>query len=472
MELTAREIAAITGGVMHAGDPEARVTSYTIDTRQLQPGAGFVALVATRDGHDFVADAFARGATVAIVTRDVDASVPERAAIVRVDDAFAALARLGGRARDSLTGATVVGITGSSGKTSTKDLTAAALAQKFSVHASPGSYNNEAGVPLTLLAAPRTVEAVVLEMGARKPGNIAELCAIARPGTGVITNIGLAHAEFLGDREGVARVKGELLEALDAGGLAVLDAGEDTTPALARRTAARVVLVGVEGGGGIESQSALDVFASAITLDADLRPTFVLRTAWGAGSVTLDVRGAHHVNNAALAAAVALASGVAFDDVAAGLASVAPAPWRMAVTRARSGALVIDDAYNANPASTAAALRALAHVATGGKRVAVLGEMLELGDHAGAEHAQIGALAADLGIDVLVAVGAGTAALAAAARETPTPVPRVITVADAETALRATREIVGADDAVLVKGSRRVGLERVAEGLRAGEVPA
>jgi UDP-N-acetylmuramoyl-tripeptide--D-alanyl-D-alanine ligase len=472
MELTAREIAAITGGAVHAGDPDASVTSYTIDTRDLQPGGCFVALVATRDGHDFVADAFARAGTVAVVTRDVDVSVPVGAAIVRVDTAFTALARLGSRARESLTGATVVGITGSSGKTSTKDLTEAALAQKFSVHASPGSYNNEAGVPLTLLAAPQTVEAVVLEMGARKPGNISELCAIARPGVGVITNIGLAHAEFLGDREGVARVKGELLEALDAGGLAVLDSGEDTTPVLARRTAARVVLVGVESARGTGTPPALDVLATGVTLDAELRPTFVLRTAWGSGPVTLNVRGAHHVHNASLAAAVALASGVAFEDVAAGLTSVAPAPWRMGVARARSGALVIDDAYNANPSSTAAALRALAHVATGGERVAVLGEMLELGDHADAEHARIGALAADLGIDVLVAVGAGTAALATAAREASRPVPRVIEVADAEAALTAARGIVGADDAVLVKGSRRIGLERVAEGLREGEVPA
>jgi UDP-N-acetylmuramoyl-tripeptide--D-alanyl-D-alanine ligase len=259
-----------------------------------------------------------------------------------------------------------------------------------------------------------------------------------------------------------------LLEALDAGGLAVLDAGDDTSAGLATRTAARVILVGVESEVG--EYGSLDVLATDVVLDAELRPAFTLRTAWGTGPVSLEVRGAHHVANASLAAAVALASGVAFDDVAASLASVAPAPGRMAVARARSGALVIDDAYNANPMSTAAALRALAHVAVQGRRVAVLGEMLELGEHGDAEHARIGALAAELGIDALVAVGDGAVTLAAAAHEAAAPVPRVLSVTDAVAALAVARELVGGEDAVLVKGSRRVGLELVAEGLRTGEV--
>jgi UDP-N-acetylmuramoyl-tripeptide--D-alanyl-D-alanine ligase len=469
MELTAGDIAGVVEGTVVSGDPGARATSFTIDSRTLQPGGCFVALVDARDGHDFVGDAFARGGTVAVVTRTVDVGVPDGAAVVRVPEAFGALARLGATARAAIAGAAVVGITGSSGKTSTKDLTAAALAPKLSVHASPGSYNNEAGVPLTLLAAPPAVDAVVLEMGARKPGNIADLCAIARPTVGVITNIGLAHVEFLGDRSGVAQVKGELLESLPGDGLAVLDAGDDATDALVERTEARVLLVAVRDAS--EQRGPLDVMATDIALDDDLRPSFTLHTSWGSGPVQLDLRGRHQVVNASLAAAVALASGVPFDDVVAGLATVEAAPSRMAVAHGRS-AVVIDDSYNANPASTAAALRALASVGVGGRRVAVLGEMRELGTHSEVEHARIGALAAQLSIDALVVVGAGAAPVAAGARSAAPPVAEVVEVDDAPSALATVRGMVGAGDAVLVKGSRLVGLEMVAAGLRDEEAPA
>jgi UDP-N-acetylmuramoyl-tripeptide--D-alanyl-D-alanine ligase len=207
MELSAAEVASITGGTVTAGDPDARATSFVIDSRVVEPGACFVALVAERDGHDYVPDAFARGAQVAVVTDDRDHGAPAGTAVVRVDTAFGALADLGRAARATLRDdVVVVGITGSAGKTSTKDLTAAALTPGYTLHASPGSYNNEAGVPLTLLSAPSSIEAVVLEMGARAHGDIAALCAVARPTVGIITNIGLAHAGTLGGREGVARV--------------------------------------------------------------------------------------------------------------------------------------------------------------------------------------------------------------------------------------------------------------------------
>ncbi len=379
MELSAGDIAKLTGGSVVAGDPEALATSFTIDSRALEPGACFVALVAERDGHDFVADAAVRGARVVLATRDVAA---DDIALVRVTDAFDALARLGRAARDALHDAVVVGITGSAGKTGTKDLVAAALAPEFAVHASPGSYNNEAGVPLTLLAAGPETEALVLEMGARAHGDIAALSAIARPTVGVITNIGLAHAGSLGGRAGVARVKGELLDALDAHGLAVLDAGDPATAGLATRSAGRVLLVSA-------GDAPADVRAVDVELDAELRPRFRIESPWGGGRVELAVRGRHNVVNATLAAAVALARGVAFDDVATGLSSVQPAAWRMEVARTADGLVVLDDAYNANPSSMAAALEALARIEVSGRRLAVLGEMRELGalERAGARRA-------------------------------------------------------------------------------------
>jgi UDP-N-acetylmuramoyl-tripeptide--D-alanyl-D-alanine ligase len=366
MELSAREIASITGGRVLAGASDARAASFAIDSRVLEPGACFVALVAARDGHDFVPDAFEHGARVAIVTDDRDHHVPVGAAVVQVERAFDALARLGQVARAALPDAIVVGITGSAGKTGTKDLTAAALAPRFALHASPGSYNNEAGVPLTLLAASAGTEALVLEMGARAHGDIAALCEIASPTVGVITNIGLAHAGPLGGRAGVARVKGELLEALDGSGTAVLDAGDPETPGLARRTDATVLLVSADGGDA-------DVRATDVVLDPQLRPSFTLSSPWGTGAVSLAVRGAHQVVNASLAAAVALSHGVPFDAVAAGLTAVQPAPWRMEVAQTPDGVVVLDDAYNANPSSMVAALDALAHVEVPGRRLAVLG---------------------------------------------------------------------------------------------------
>jgi UDP-N-acetylmuramoyl-tripeptide--D-alanyl-D-alanine ligase len=461
MGLSAREIAGATGGSVVAGDPDARITSFAIDSRVLAPGACFVALVAARDGHDFVHDAFSRGASVALVGREITGVSPGAGqALVRVPDPLHALQQLAAAARATMVGGPVVGITGSVGKTGTKDLTAAALAPRFAVHASPGSFNNEAGLPLTLLHAPDGTEAVVLEMGARFPGNIAELCVIARPTVGVITRIGMAHAGLLGGPEGVARTKGELLEALDAQGLAVLDADDPFTPGLVARTSARVVTVSANQGA--------DVRAHAIELDDELRPTFLLETPWGSGPVRLAVRGAHQVTNAALAATVGLSHGVPFPALVESLGAVEPAPWRMEVSRAPSGALVIDDCYNANPSSATAAVGALAQVNAAGRRIAVLGEMLELGDHSAEEHAALGRLVAERGIDVLVVVGDEAAPTAAAARAIGGV--EVYEAADAAAAAALVVPIVRDRDVVLVKGSRAVGLEAVARELTA--VPA
>jgi UDP-N-acetylmuramoyl-tripeptide--D-alanyl-D-alanine ligase len=462
VEVTAAELAARTAGVVVAGDAAARVSSFAIDSRVLDRGACFVALVAERDGHEYVADAFARGATVALVGRPVPLDPPASAAVVQVGDPLTALGVLGAAARDGLGDALVVGITGSAGKTGTKDFTAAALGGPPAVHASPASYNNETGVPLTLLDAPSRVDAVVLEMGARARGDIAALCAIARPTAGIITNIGLAHAGPLGGPAGVAQAKGELFEALPAGGLAVLDAGDAAAPALAARTAARVLRVGVGDIAGA------DVRAAAVTHDELLRPSFVLESAWGSAPVRLEVHGDHLVVNALLAAAVALDAGRAVDAVVAGLESVTPAPWRMDLMRTGTGGVIVNDAYNANPASTAAALRALALVDTGGRHVAVLGDMRELGEHSVDEHARIGRLAAELAVDLVVAVGDETGPLADAAAAGSVAVTRV---PDAASAIDAVRALVAPGDAVLVKGSRAVGLEDVVRALVEDDPP-
>jgi UDP-N-acetylmuramoyl-tripeptide--D-alanyl-D-alanine ligase len=452
VELTAAELAAAAEGTVASGSAQARASSYTMDSRLTVPGSAFFALRDSRDGHDFVDDAAQRGATIAVVGRDVDAD--PRLTLVRVADPLTALAGAGSEARRRLDAATVIGITGSAGKTATKDLTAAALEGTCVVHRSHASYNNEAGVPLTLLSAPPGTEAVVVEMGARFAGNIADLAAIARPSVGVVTHVGMAHAGLLGGRDGIARVKGELVEALPADGLCVLNADCDTVDQLAARSAAPVVRVGRAAGA--------DVRVSDVRLDEELRARFVLDSAWGSGTIEVGLRGEHQVENAAMAATVALALGATFERAAAGLQRAEESARRMELLRTRDGVIVINDAYNSSPTSAAAAVRSLAHAPTRGRRVAVLGEMLELGAHAGAEHEALGALAGAEGIDLLVAVGAAGPALVAGARGSGM---KVAPVPDAAAASALLAEQVRGGDVVLVKASRAVGLDEVADAL-------
>jgi UDP-N-acetylmuramoyl-tripeptide--D-alanyl-D-alanine ligase len=304
------------------------------------------------------------------------------------------------------------------------------------VSASPKSFNNELGVPLTVLDTPDDAEALVVEMGARGAGHIAALCAVARPEVGVVTTVGLSHAEFFGTIDDVVAAKGELVEALPDHGTAVLNADVPAVAGMASRTTARVLTFGLAKG---------DVRAEDVSLDHDLRPTFRLASPWGGATVRLAVRGHHQVPNALAAAAAALAGDTAVDDVAVGLGDARLSPWRMELERAPSGALILNDTYNANPLSTEAALRALAGLPAE-RRTALLGVMAELGTVGPAEHARMGALAADFGIR-LIAIAApdygGEQAV------------------DADDAL-ARLGPVGRGDAVLVKGSRAAGLETVA----------
>jgi UDP-N-acetylmuramoyl-tripeptide--D-alanyl-D-alanine ligase len=435
VQLRAAELADATGGTLKGAD--ATVQGATADSRLVVPGNLFVALRAARDGHDFVPDAVRAGAAACLVERPV----PAPSAVV-VPDTAAALLSLGGYARGRL-GERLVGITGSVGKTSTKDLAAAVLRQQFRTHANERSFNNELGVPLTLLGAPDDTEATVIEMGMRGFGHIAVLCGVARPTMGVVTSVAKVHTELVGDLDGVARAKGELVEALPADGHAVLNAEDERVRAMASRTDATVVLVG-EGG---------EVRAERVRLGDDLRARFRLVSAWGTvDDVVLAARGLHQVTNALAAAAVGLVWGVAPAAVAAGLGEASLSPWRMEVGRSLSGATVINDAYNAGPTSMAAALHTLAAVSAK-VRVAVLGSMTELGDDGAGDHRRIAELAHELGIRV-VAVNEGDYGNGAG----------VIHVADAAAAM-AFLGPLGPDDAVLVKASRAVGLEVVAAGL-------
>lgn len=458
MQLSAAEIAHATGGAL-VGDGRVVADSYSIDSRTLEAGACFVALAGERDGHDFVVDAFDRGAVMAVVARDFSPE-PETRTFVRVDDPLLALGALGSFARDRLASdAQVVGITGSAGKTATKDLLAATVARTHRVIASRASFNNEAGLPLTVLSAGTDTEVVVAEMGARFVGNIADLCSIARPHIGVVTNIGLAHTGPLGGRAGVVAAKGELLEALPVDGVAVLGADDEYTPTLAHRTAARVVLVGSEARGDA------DVRVASVALDDELRPSFRLDTRIGPLHVRLSVRGEHQVLNAAMATAVAIELGVPLDDIGAGLAEAGAAAWRMQLCSTAKGVTILNDAYNASPTSTAAALRSFARLPVTGRRLAVLGEMRELGAEAEAAHRETGRIAVESGVEVLVIVGDEARALGAGARAAARGGVEIVHVVDVAAAVEAIASRAREGDGVLVKASRAVGLERVVDAL-------
>lgn len=435
MKFLASEIARVVGGTLVG--PDVEVAGAAIDSRLVRPGQLFIPVVGDRDGHDFIPAARDAGAVATLTARPPVEGITS----IVVADTAAAFTTLGAHARSKL-GERVVGITGSVGKTSTKDLTAAALGRLHVVTASEKSFNNELGVPLTLVNAHDDTDVAVVEMGARGAGHIAWLCDIARPTIAVVTAVELVHAELMGDLDAIAAAKAELPGSLPSDGVAVLNAGNERVAAMAASTTARSILYGGEAG---------EVRAEAVELGPDLRARFRLLSPWGAADVHLGVRGLHHVDNALAAATVALLCDVPVDEVAAGLELSELSPWRMELRTAPSGARVLNDAYNAGPASMEAALRALAHL-DARRHHAVLGPMAELGPEGPAQHRRIAALAAELGIEV-TAVGTD---------DYGTP-----TVADPAAAVAALG-VLGPDDAVLVKGSRVAGLERVAEALLAG----
>lgn len=441
MRFSAQDAAHDVGGRLEG--PDVAIDGVSFDTRTLRPGQLFVPIVGDRDGHEFIPAALEHGAAAYLTARPSNAL--GGTAIV-VDDTLDALMRLGASAAHRFTG-TIIGVTGSVGKTSTKDLVWAALGASRRTWANERSFNNDQGLPTTVLNAPIDTEAMVLEMGMRGFGEIARLCRIAPPRIGVVTRVAEAHSDRVGGIDGVARAKAELVEALPADGVAILNADDHRVIAMRSRTDARVLTFG--------EASDADVRITDLVLDELARASFVAHTPWGSVPVRLAVSGRHMALNAAAALACVGAAGADLAAGAAALDGVSLTAMRMEVCRTAAGATVLNDAYNANPTSMRAALDALAAMPAT-RRVAVLGLMAEISD-APDEHRRIVDYAKALGIEVV--------AFNTDLYGTPT-------VPDVAAAVRAIGSISGGD-AVLVKGSRVVGLERVAAALLdAGVDPA
>ena len=469
--LSLARIAQVTGGQLAHGDPEAVVSGdVVIDSRRAAPGGLFAAVAGSRsDGHDFAAAAVAAGAVAVLATKPVP--VPS----VLVADVPAALAALARSVVDALPEARIAGITGSSGKTSTKDLAAQLVERLGPTIAPAGSFNNEFGHPLTVLRADASTRYLVLELSARGLGHIAYLCRVAPPRYGVVLNVGHAHAGEFGGLDQVARAKGELPEALPADGVAILNADDPRVLAMAGRTAAQVVTFSCapEPVRGAAARVA-DIRAADIRLDELGRPGFTLLTPEGSAPVTLRLHGAHNVPNALAAAALARELGLDLDGIADGLrAATARSRWRMEVRQRGDGVTVINDAYNANPESVRAALDALAHLTQGGaghggRAFAVLGHMAELGDTARASHEDVGEYAARLGspgLAGLIAVGEEARPLLDGARRVSSWTGEALAVPDGATALEELANRLKPSDVVLVKASRAAHLEGVAAAL-------
>ncbi|MFI1240809.1 UDP-N-acetylmuramoyl-tripeptide--D-alanyl-D-alanine ligase [Nocardia salmonicida] len=486
IEMTLREIADVVGGELHdVPDPQALVTgSVEFDSRRIGSGDLFLALPgANSDGHDYAATAVAAGAVAVLAARPVGVpaivvapdlgSVPASSVALSADGdgsgaavlaALAELARVSTERLAERTGLTVVGVTGSSGKTSTKDLLAAVLAPLGAVVAPPGSFNNELGHPWTALRAGTDTKFLALELSARGRGHIAELARIAPPRIGVVLNVGTAHLGEFGSRAAIAQAKGELVEALPAEGLAVLNADDPNVAAMASRTKARVVKVGLSGDA--------DIRATDVITDDQARARFTLHVAGESIPIQLAVHGEHQVGNALAAAAVALECGADLATVAEALSgATAASVRRMDVTTTPAGVTVINDSYNANPDSVRAALKALVTLAKSSQQPrrswAVLGEMGELGDTSVIEHDAIGRLAVRLDVDRLIVIGTGRpshgmhqgAVMEGSWGE------ESILVPDIDAAIALLDDEIAAGDVVLVKASKAVGLWAVAEHL-------
>jgi UDP-N-acetylmuramoyl-tripeptide--D-alanyl-D-alanine ligase len=458
ISLSLEAIAEITRGAVHDAAPGAAVTGpVVIDSREVTPGALFVAVRGERvDGHDFVAAAAATGAAGALVQRRPDGSgVPA----VLVDDVVAALGLLARGVVDRLPEATVIGVTGSSGKTSTKDLIAQVVRRRGPTVAPIGSFNNEIGHPLTALRAAEDTRFLVLEYSARGVGHIAYLTQVAPPRISVVLNVGTAHLGEFGSREMVARAKGELVEALSADGTAILNADDPLVAAMTARTTAEIVTFG--------RAPEATVRATDERLDDRGRARFALVTPEGTHPVALRLHGSHMVSNALAAAAAAREVGMPPHEIAEALsAATAVSRWRMEVTERADGVTVVNDAYNANPESVVAALDAVETMARGaGRAYAVLGTMAELGAASVAEHERIGEHAARCGVSGLIVIGEAAAPMLEGARRVGSWTGECVQVDDVGAAVAVLDKWLRPRDVVLVKGSRVAGLERVAAAL-------
>lgn len=482
MEMTIAQIAGATGGILvEGGDPSAVVRDMTWDSRSATPGCLYVALPGERvDGHDYVDAAARAGAVCALVTHPVDAPCAQ----VVVGDAVEALGLLAGAWRRCLDGI-VLGLTGSTGKTSTKALVRDVLAAAGTVQATEANQNNEIGAPRTLLAADAATAYTVVEMGMRGLGQIARLCSFSRPDWGLVTNVGESHMELLGTQENIAKAKAELYRALPEGGIAFVNGADGQSAGLCVQGGLDrdgITVVYFSGDGPLSADSPLPhaaqapaVWAEESRLDGAGRPSFRLCArgfdvlgngeADGCAPCTLQVRGFHNISNACAAAAVGLAAGLPLDRCIAALEASQPEGGRQEFLTCFNGAILMNDAYNASPDSMAAALTTLAALDVSGRRVAVLGDMGELGPIEEDAHRQVGAAAARAGVDRLLCLGAQAGIIAEGALGGGMEEGAVALMPSLEAAIDDLRASVGPRDAVLVKASHFMGFEKIVEGL-------
>ncbi len=464
LTLSVETLLEVTGGELLGGPAEVMLNGVCTDSRCVHSGSAFVAFTgAVVDAHDLLPDAIEAGARALLVTRGpeelaapLELAARRGVAVVRVADPLDAVQALAAYHRDRLF-CPVVGVTGSTGKTTTKEFITSVLGTELSVVATRGNRNNELGVPLTLLDARADTDVLVVEMAMRGAGQIAELCRLARPTVGLVTNIGTSHIEVLGSQEAIASAKAELVEAVPEDGTVFLNGDDAYSGTLAMSSRARIVRYGLA--------EECDVRATGIELDEESRASFTLETAEGQWPVTLTLPGRHNVYNALAAAAVGLHLGIAPERVAEGLASAEAGEMRMQSFTSASGVHVINDAYNANPTSMRAAVETLAAYTAAGRRIAVLGDMAELGSLTEIAHFEIGELVARSAIDVLVTAGPRAARIADGARAAGMDADMVRPCATPEEASEVLDDLLETGDIVLVKASRVMGLERVVEGI-------
>jgi UDP-N-acetylmuramoyl-tripeptide--D-alanyl-D-alanine ligase len=444
------QIAQFAGGSIACGDETLLIDKVSTDSRTLKPGELFVALRGENfDAHNFVEAAAQAGATGAIVESGWNGKIPKKFALIRTKDSLQGYQELAANYRKSLT-LNVVAITGSNGKTSTKDFTAAVLARRFRVTKTEGNFNNHVGLPRTILQATSEDEVAVWEIGMNHPGEIAALAKLAAPDVAIITNIGVAHIEFMGSRERIAEEKGALAAAVGTHGTVILNADDPFTKSIATRARGKVILAGTTGG----SIRAGEISQSGIGID------FTIVEGAHRCRAQLSVPGLHMVQNALLAVAAGRVFGLSLEDCAAGLVAAPLAKARLQI-REIHGVQFIDDTYNANPDSMRAALRTLIELDADGRRIAVFGEMKELGSESEIAHRHVGQTAAIFGIDQLITVGDVAKAIGEAAREG--GLKNITAVGSTKEAAELLGDIARPGDLILVKGSRSARTEQVIE---------
>jgi len=457
------EIAAAANGVVVEGDPERLVDSFSIDSRALRPGGAFFALPGSRhDGHEYLPDAAKAQAALAVVARHLPPDWGRPPALVRVEDTAAALAACGALARKKIGVAPVYAVTGSAGKTTTKELLAAGLSARARVHRTHGNLNNHLGVPLTLLACPADAQAVVLELAMSGPGEIAFLAQMADPDVGLITNVRPVHMEYFRTLDDIAAAKGELFAVLRAEAAAVVNLDDEHVRLQAARHAGPRVTFGRHASADVYLESLEDRFLPGAGL------TF--RYQGRMRRLDLRLAGAHSAIDALAALAAVVAGGADLDAAVAAMAELSPPPGRGRVRSLPQGVTVVDDTYNSNPAALASVLRTMSATQVTGRKVLVMGDMLELGEEEAAYHKDAGRQAALAGVQVLMTVGALARLAGEAARKV--GLPEVRHEPDAATAAREILPLVRPGDLIVVKGSRGVRLEVVVEALVGTSVEA